>query len=172
MEQQKCYDNYPAWIVVISNFVSLSTYFIGGFIIYQIGFLWLALYILYILILELRLIKGHCVNCYYYGKTCSFGKGRLSSLFFKKGESIKFCQNKMTWKDIVPDFLVSVIPIGVGIITLIIHFNWLILFLMVLLFILGFSGSALVRGQLACKFCKQRELGCPAQKLFEKNNKN
>ncbi|MBU0578923.1 hypothetical protein KKE34_05495 [Patescibacteria group bacterium] len=171
MEQQKCYENYPAWIVVISNLISFSTYFIGGFIVYQIGSLWLALYILYILILELKLLGGHCVNCYYYGKICAFGKGRLSSLFFKKGESSKFCKNKMTWKDIVPDFLVSVIPIIVGIISLIIHFNWLILFFMVLLFILGFSGSAIVRSQLACKFCKQRKLGCPAEKLFEKTKK-
>ena len=168
MESQKCYENYPAWIVVISNLVSLLTYFIGGLIIYQIGFFYLALYILYIFILEFRLLKGHCVNCYYYGKTCAFGKGRLSRLFFKRGDRIKFYHNNMTWKDIIPDFLVSVIPIIVGIITLIIHFNWLILSLMILLFILGFSGSAIVRSQLACKFCKQWKLGCPAEKLFEK----
>lgn len=168
MEQQKCYENYPAWIVTVSNLVSLAIYFMGGFLIYQIGFLWLAFYAAYILILELRLLKGHCVNCYYFGKTCAFGKGRLSSLFFKRGEPMKFGQKKITWKDIVPDFLVFVIPIVFGIVVLIMHFSWLILFLLALLFLLGFSGNALVRGQLACKYCKQRELGCPAQKLFEK----
>ncbi|OGI26219.1 MAG: hypothetical protein A3J76_01375 [Candidatus Moranbacteria bacterium RBG_13_45_13] len=168
MEKQKCYENYPIWIVVISNLVSLSTYFIGGFLIYQIGFLWLALYILYILVLELRLLKGHCVNCYYFGKTCAFGKGRLSSFFFTRGEPMKFNQNKITWKDVAPDFLVSVIPILVGIFILIKNFDWLILFLMILISLLGFAGTALVRIHLACKYCKQRELGCPAQKLFDK----
>jgi len=167
--QQKCFDNYPIWIVIISNLVSLSIYFIGGFLIYQIGVLWLALYILCILILEYRLLSRHCVDCYYYGKTCSFGRGRLSSLFFKRGKPVRFIQNKITWKAIIPDFLVSIIPIVIGIIVLIINFNWLILSLMVLLFILGFFGSGMVRSQLACKYCKQRELGCPAQKLFEKN---
>jgi hypothetical protein len=168
MEQPKCYEDYPIWIVVISNLVSLAIYFIGGFIIYQIGFLWLAIYILCILILEYRLLSKHCVDCYYFGKTCSFGKGRLSSLFFKRGKPIRFTQNKITWKSVLPDFLVSVIPIIVGIVVLISHFNWLILFLIILLFILGFLGNSLVRGQLACKYCKQRKLGCPAQKLFEK----
>lgn len=168
MEQQKCYDNYPIWIVAVSNLVSLSIYFIGGFLIYQLGYLWLVLYILYISILELRLLRGHCVDCYYFGKTCAFGKGRLSSLLFKKGEQAKFCQKNITWKDIVPDFLISIVPIVVGIIILIRNFNWLILLLVVLLFVLGFFGNSFVRGQLTCKYCKQRELGCPAQKLFEK----
>lgn len=168
MKQQKCYDNYPIWMVIISNFVSLSIYFIGGFLIYQIGFLWLVLYILYILILESKLLKGHCVDCYYFGKTCVFGKGRLSGFLFKRGKPAKFIKNKITWKDIIPDFLVSVIPMVVGIFLLIINFSWLILFLLILLFILGFLGNSFVRGQLACKYCQQREIGCPAQKLFEK----
>jgi len=168
MKQEKCFDNYPIWMVIISNLVSLSVYFIGGFLIYQIGFWWLALYILYILILESRLLSKHCVNCYYFGKTCAFGKGRLSALFFKRGEMAKFTKIKITWKDMLPDFLIPIIPMVVGVVTLIINFSWLILFLLILLFILGFLGNSFVRGQLACKYCKQREIGCPAQKLFEK----
>jgi hypothetical protein len=74
----------------------------------------------------------------------------------------------MTWKDIVPDFLVSVVPITIGIAILVRSFDWTILLLMVALFLLGFFGNALVRTNLACKFCKQREIGCPAQKLFDK----
>jgi hypothetical protein len=155
-------------MVIISNIVSLSIYIIGGFLVYQIGLIWFLLYILYILILEVKLLRGHCVNCYYFGKTCFSGKGRLSSLFFKKGEPAKFNDIKITWKDIIPDFLVTVIPLIAGIFILIKGFNWTILLLVVLLFFLGFVGSGLVRGQLACKYCKQRELGCPALKLFNK----
>lgn len=168
METRKCYENYPFWMVIISNIVSLSIYIIGGFLVYQIGLIWFLLYILYILILEVKLLRGHCVNCYYFGKTCFSGKGRLSSLFFKKGEPAKFNDIKITWKDIIPDFLVTVIPLIAGIFILIKGFNWTILLLVVLLFFLGFVGSGLVRGQLACKYCKQRELGCPALKLFNK----
>jgi len=93
MEQQKCYENYPVWIVVISDLVSLSIYFIGGFFIYQIGFLWLMLYILSIFISEYKLVSKHCVNCNYFGKTCAFGKGRLSSLFLR--EESRYCLLKI-----------------------------------------------------------------------------
>jgi hypothetical protein len=47
-------------------------------------------------------------------------------------------------------------------------FTWTILILVIALLLLGFPGNALVRGQLACKYCKQREIGCPATQLFDK----
>lgn len=164
----QCYENYPSWIVVITNLFSLSIFFIGGFVIYQLGLVWLIIYIGYLLFLEIKLLSGHCPNCYYYGKTCAFGKGRISSCFFKKGDPAKFIEKKITWKDIVPDFLVTIIPVIAGIILLVKDFNWLILILLIILFILGFSGNALIRGQLSCKFCKQKESGCPALELFDK----
>jgi len=172
MKQEKCFENYPLRIVFISNLVSILIYLIGAFIIYKIGFIWLILYLIFIGIQEFRLIQGHCVNCYYYGKTCAFGKGRLSALFFKKGNSKKFLNLKITWKDILPDFLVSLIPVLVGIIILIFNFDWALLILIIILLLLTFAGNAFVRSSLACKYCKQRKLGCPAQKLFEKKDKN
>jgi len=83
MEKQ-CYENYPLKIVFLSNILTLSIYIIGAFIIYQVGWLYSILYLVYCLFLEIKLLKTSCVNCYYYGKTCGFGKGRLSALFFKK----------------------------------------------------------------------------------------
>jgi hypothetical protein len=168
MKKDKCYENYPFWIVLISNIVSIAIYLIGAVIIYQIGFVWLILYIIYILILEFRLIKGHCTDCYYYGKTCAFGKGKISSILFKKGNLKNFCKKQMTWKDIIPDFMVSLIPAIIGIIILIKDFDYVLLLLVIILLILTFFGNGFVRGNLACKYCKQRKIGCPAQKLFEK----
>jgi hypothetical protein len=171
MGQPKTYENYPCWIMLISNFVSIAIYLIGAFIISQIGLIWLGAYLLYILGLEIRLMRRSCVNCYYYGKYCAFGKGKLSSLFFKKGNPHKFIKDKITWKDILPDFLVSIIPLIVGVILLILNFNWLFLILIVLLVTLTFAGNGFIRGSLACKYCKQREIGCSAEQLFNKNKK-
>jgi len=168
MKREKYFENYPFWIVLVSNLISIAIYLIGAIIIYQIGLVWLILYLIYVLILEFRLISGHCVNCYYYGKICPFGKGKISSIFFKKGDLNKFCKMQITWKDIVPDFIVSLIPAIIGIILLIKDFNWLFLILIIILFILAFFGNAIIRSKLACKYCKQRKIGCPAQKLFEK----
>jgi len=171
MEQPKTFENFPCWIIIISNLVSIAIYLIGAYIIYQLGIIWLLFYLLYIVVLEIRLMKRSCVNCYYYGKFCAFGKGKISSLFFKKGDSQKFIKDKITWKDILPDFLVSIILIVVGIALLILNFNWLILSLIILLVILTSVGNGFVRGSLACKFCKQKEIGCPAEQMFNKSKK-
>jgi len=171
MEKEQYYENYPFQIVFFSNVVSIAIYLIGAYIIHQIGLIWLILYLIFIGILEFRLIKGHCSDCYYYGKICAFGKGKISSILFKKGDVNKFCKKQMTWKDIVPDLMVSLIPMIVGIILLIIKFDWTILILVIFLFLLTFIGNGLVRGSLACKHCKQRKLGCPAEQLFNKNVK-
>ncbi|MFA4833792.1 MAG: hypothetical protein WC619_03010 [Patescibacteria group bacterium] len=168
MEQPKTYENYPGCIIFASNFVSIATYLIGAFIMAQIGLIWLVLYLLYIAGLEIRLMKWHCTSCYYYGKYCAFGKGKISSWFFKKGDPNNFLRNKITFKDILPDFLVSIIPLIAGLVLLISNFNWLILALIILLVILASAGSGFVRKNLACKFCKQREIGCPAEQLFNK----
>jgi hypothetical protein len=29
----------------------------------------------------------------------------------------------------------------------------------------------MIRGSIACKYCKQRELGCPAEQMFAKKKK-
>ena len=74
-------------------------------------------------------------------------------------------------KDIIPDFLTFIFPLIGGIALLISNFSWLIIVLLVILVILGFGGNAVVRGSFACKYCKQREIGCPAERLFSKTKK-
>ena len=171
MQEPGCYENYPTMIVIGSNLVSFLIYCIGAFILYKFGLIWVICYLLFILLLEFRLLSRHCVDCYYYGKTCAFGKGRLSSLFFQRGNPEQFNRMKITWKDIIPDFLVIFIPVLAGILLLVQEFTLTMLILIIALFILGFLGNALVRGQLACRHCKQRGIGCPAEQLFNKNKK-
>jgi len=76
--------------------------------------------------------------------------------------------DNITWKDLLPDMLVAIIPLIIGIVMLIINFNWILLFIVILLFLLVSKGNELVRGSLACKYCKQREIDCPADKMFNK----
>jgi len=161
----ECYENYPLWMVFLSNALSISIYIIGAFILYSLGVIFSVLYLVFCLIMEIRLMREGCVNCYYYGKTCAFGKGRLSSYFFKKGNPELFTQKNVSWYAVLPDFLVFLFPLAGGIILLINKFSWIILLLMIIILILGFGGNAFIRS-LTCKYCKQRELGCPAAELF------
>jgi hypothetical protein len=168
MQEPEGYEQYPTRIVLLSNLLSVFMYLTGVFLVFQFGLVWAILYLLFIFLLEFRLLGSHCVDCYYYGKTCALGKGRLSRMVFPKGIPERFCNKTITWKDIIPDFLVFIIPVLAGIVLLFIEFHWTILVLVIVLFMLGFFGNAFVRGQLACRYCKQKEIGCPAAQLFDK----
>jgi hypothetical protein len=163
---KKIYENFPAWIPSVSCALNLSIYALGFYILLQLGILFAVFYMLFCVWVESRILKESCTNCYYYGKTCGLGRGKLCALIFKKGSSEKFAEREISWKDIIPDFLVFVFPLVGGIIYLIKDFTLLILVLLAVLTILSLGGNALLRGALVCKYCKQRELGCPAERLF------
>lgn len=165
------YENFPFWMVMLANLLSLSIYAIGILIFARFGIIWLILYVAYCVWFEIKLLHGSCVNCYYYGKFCGFGKGRLCALFFRRGDPAKFNKRKITWRDLIPDFLIVLFPLVGGIILLIRDFDWLITGLLVALVILITVGNGLVRGNLACKYCKQAELGCPAIEMFKAKEK-
>ncbi len=170
MEGTKTFENFPLRIVFLSNMVTVLIYISGLIITFRLNLIAAILYGAYLLVLEFRLLSSHCTACYYWGKTCGFGKGRISALFFKKGDPSKFCGNKMSWKEMIPDLLISLIPLAIGIILLIHSFDILLLSAVVLVIVLTTSGNGYIRGKLTCKYCKQRALGCPADKLF--NNQN
>jgi hypothetical protein len=172
MQNNKAYENFPPCIPFLSCVLSISIYALGAYIFSQLDFFFTVLYLMFCLWVELKILKGSCVNCYYYGKTCGLGRGKLCALFFKKGNPEEFAKKEISWKDLIPDFMVLIFPLVGGIIVLIRGFTWLILALMVGLAILWLGGNALIRGSLACKYCKQKELtGCPAEQLFNKSAK-
>jgi len=168
MDEPLTYERFPAGMVLLAVSVTLATYAIGAYILAGFGVLFALLYLLYCLWIELRVLQRSCVNCYYYGKLCGLGRGKLCAVIFKKGDPQRFTQKEISWAAILPDFLVSIIPLVGGIILLVLEFTWLLVALVALLAVLAFGGTAVVRGSFACKYCKQREIGCPAEQLFSK----
>jgi len=168
MKTINSHENFPIWIVTLSSLASIMTYGLGFLVMYRLGRIFSLLYLAFALLLEYRLIRYHCINCYYWGKRCGFGKGLVSSLFFKRGDNSKFCTKDMSWKDLIPDLLLTLIPIATGIFLLIAKFDIILLTAIIVLLILATAGNQFIRGKLTCRYCKQRELGCPAEKLFNK----
>jgi len=169
MSGSERYEDYPVWMVALSNAFSLSIYAIGAYVLWTLAPFAALLYLAYCGILEIRVLRHSCPGCYYYGRTCCFGKGRLCPLLFGKGDPDAFIGKKVSWYNILPDFLVTIIPIIGGAVLLAFDFSLIIAALLLVLLILGFAGSAFIRGSYACKHCRQRDLGCPALSLFEKN---
>jgi hypothetical protein len=167
MNHSQIYERFPLWIVITCNLVSWVIYAIGAYIMVTI-WIWLVIpYLLYVLWLEVRLLRTGCVDCAYYGKTCAFGKGRLCASAFARGAPERFGTREVSWVEVLPDLLVSILPLIGGIVLLILNgWDWLIAGLLVVLFALAFGGTAYIRGSLACKHCEQRALGCPAYDLF------
>ncbi len=168
MVDKKNYENYPIQIPLLAVFISFLTYLLGAYIIAGFGVIFAILYLVYCFSMELFVVLRSCKNCYYHGKLCGLGKGWVAPWFCKKGNTEKFADRDISFFQLIPDFLVGIIPIVAGIILLVQNFSLLILGLIILLFLLFFGGTAIIRGKLVCKFCKQKEIGCPADKLFNK----
>ena len=159
------FSRYPARVVALANGLSLTIYALGGAIVARLGWVILAACLLYVLAFELRQLATGCVHCFYYGRACFSGKGRVASCLFKRGDPSRFAR-KVTWLSLLPDMLVVLIPLGVGLVLAFRRFDWGLLLLMVALAALAFPGNGYLRGKHACCHCRQRELGCPAEQLF------
>lgn len=161
-------EQFPRWMVASTVLVQVSIYALGAYIVLQLGPVFLVIYGACILFLEYRLLRHHCVDCSYYGKLCCFGRGKLSALLFGKGDPEKFAGMQIGWRDILPDFLVSVVPLILGIVLVLLRFDAVLLGAILALALLAFPVTGFIRGTWACRYCRQRELGCPAERLFSR----
>ncbi|HIH01781.1 TPA: hypothetical protein HA259_06895 [Thermoplasmata archaeon] len=166
-ENVDAFDRYPVRTVLLSNLSVVAVWAIGAYLLWvALGVIGAVAFIIYCAVLEVNLLKKSCVNCYYYGRTCFSGRGRVCARLFKSGDPARFTAREISWKDIVPDLAVSFVPLICGIGLIVVDFSWLIVVLVLALLALSTAGNALIRGRLACKHCRQRLLGCPAEKLF------
>jgi hypothetical protein len=162
------FDSFPAGIALAGVSVSVAIYVLGAYILSGLGVLACVLYLGYCGFVELSVLRGSCIHCYYYGKVCGLGRGKLCALIFPRGDPQTFIQRKVSFRDILPDLLVPVIPLAGGMLLLVRDFMRVVLLAMLAVLLLGSAGTAIVRGSLACRHCAQRVLGCPAQELFSR----
>ncbi|MBU0498436.1 MAG: hypothetical protein KKG04_10860, partial [Candidatus Thermoplasmatota archaeon] len=134
------YENYPIRIPLLAILISIISYSIGAVILSEFGITVVIIYLAYCVGIELLVIFRSCKDCYYYGKICGLGKGKIAPIFVKQGNSNKFKEKKISWYDLIPDFLVAIIPVIGGIILLLYNFSFLLLGLIILLSILFFGG--------------------------------
>lgn len=165
---ERRFESYPVWIVLVSQAVSLSVYGLGAFVLVGFGPIAAVAYLGYCAFVEVSVLRGSCRHCYYYGKLCSFGRGKLCSLLFKPGDPQRFLEREPSVRDILPDLLVPAIPVLGGVALLVQDFRWPLLVSVLCIVALATVGTGLVRGLLSCPHCAQRELGCPAEQLFSK----
>ncbi len=161
-----CYEQHPLGVVVAANAVALATYAAALAILARLAMPLAVLGILYCVWLEYRVLAGSCAGCYYYGRRCAFGKGKLAPRIVERADAAAFASRTATWSDLAPELALTLFPLLSGIALLAARFDWTLAGLLAALVLLSTAGNAMIRGRFACRHCKQREIGCPAQKLF------
>ena len=112
-----------------------------------------------IVIVYIVLRKLVCTNCYYHDKWCGMGWGKLSALFFKKGNMEKFDTSIGIKLAPITYGLLSLIPIICIVISIVQGFIvFKIIVLLLLLLVSAYSGF--FSRKKGCANCKMR-LACP-----------
>lgn len=168
MDSIKPYENFSPSLVLFSVLVTVATYALGVSILSCFGIVPAALYLIYCLGVEIHVMKMSCVDCYYYGKWCAFGRGKVAPFLFRQGDPKRFASKCISWKELLPDMLVVLVPLVGGIALLVMRLSWSVTLMLAALLMLAFGGNYIVRSRIACRYCKQREIGCPAERFFGK----
>ena len=118
------------------------------------------IYLLFaIVMVGIVLRKLVCTNCYYYGKWCCTGWGKLSALFFKKGNIENFDKSIGIKLAPLTYGLLSLIPVVLIVFSIIRGFTMSKVVVLLLLLLISFYSGAIGRKK-ACANCKMR-LICP-----------
>lgn len=154
-------ENYPIKIVCISATFTIFSYLLGTIVIYVLhpilGFIFLLLAVSTIIIS----MKLRCTHCYYLGKYCNFGLGKLTAILFKEGESEEFRNTRKVVPTAMLSFGTMLLPVITGIGLIVIDFSLINIGLLLVYILFGIMPNFFVRGNF-CEKCMQGHLGCPS----------
>ncbi|MFW9906069.1 MAG: hypothetical protein ACFFFH_17230 [Candidatus Thorarchaeota archaeon] len=154
-------ENYPIKIVCVSATLTIISYLLGTIVFYVfnpvLGLLFLLLAVFTLIIS----MKFRCTSCYYLGKYCNFGLGKLAAILFKKEDSNEFSNPKKVIPTAILSFGTMLLPVIAGIGLNLFDFSLGYLSLLIIYILFGIVPNFLVRGNF-CDKCMQGQLGCPS----------
>jgi hypothetical protein len=160
-------ETYPIKIVCLSASLTIISYLAGAFVLYFFHPVLSGLYLILAVLTLVVSMKLRCTHCYYLGKYCNFGLGKVADIFFSKGDPEEFSNPRKVNVTATFSFGTMLIPIFVGVIIFITNINLFNLGLVVGYILIGIAPNFLVRGNF-CEKCMQGELGCPAYERMKK----
>ena len=154
-----CRDSFPlAWIVG-ENLLYLSMWVLAGALVWPIRWggwpvvtvAWAVL----VLAVQVLLKKHNCSGCYYYGKACHLGWGKLSALLFEQDSGDMKTGMRLSLFYVISPPLFLVAGLLVGVFFDVGAWHWLLLGVYVVLNVLSFP----IRKK-GCGSCAMRAV-CP-----------
>ena len=159
-------EEYPKSSMILGNFLMLLWIALGTiacwFLFPLVAWIYFVFAIMMVFVVLRKLV---CTHCYYYGKWCHIGWGKLSALLFKKGDIEKFSTS--VGIKIAPFVYgsLTLIPLVLLIISMFDEFTLFKLSIPVLLLLVGFYSGTIGRKK-SCAKCKMR-LICPGSAIKE-----
>lgn len=149
-------EEYPKTTIVLGNFMMILWIALGTvacWFLYTLA-AWIFL-IFAIIMVGIMLRKSLCTNCYYYNKWCCLGWGKLSALFFKRGDIEKF--NVSVGQKLAPltYSILSVIPIVFIVTSIVQELSITKVTVLILLLLISFYSGTISRKK-TCAECKMR----------------
>jgi hypothetical protein len=154
---EKGLEEYPWRLVIVGNLLMLAWIGLGTascyFFHHIAAWVFLAVALLLVFVVLRKLV---CTNCYYYGKRCASGWGKLSALMFKQGDIERF--NDSVGVKLAPAIygLLTLVPLVLGTIAAVRDFSVVKVIVLAALLLLGFYSGAISRNK-SCSQCKMRD---------------
>ena len=151
-------ENYPVHIIIIHWIILLLAFTLGIYILRGLHYMLAIIYIVYSLTaLTLILPLSRCVSCFYYGKLCNTGWGKIAAYLFKKGDESKHVEH---YNYAIFLHLLWLVPLLVALLQLVRQREILALSIFVIYLFILFVEKIILK-KLGCKRCHLREF-CPA----------
>ena len=150
--------SYPKFVIIIRWIILAAAFALGIYILTGIKEVLGLAYIVYsLVVLTLVLPLSRCSSCFYHGRACNTGWGKVAAYLFPKGDESKFVRH---YDYAIFIHLLWIIPLLASLLQLVRLRNLLTLVVFgVYLFVLLLEKVTLKK--LACSRCRQREF-CPA----------
>ena len=153
-------EEYPVSTVIIENIFIVLWLILGAYLCWVFssiaGIVYLA-FGLFMVLFVMRIFV--CKNCYYHGKLCHTGWGKLSALYTDHGNEDIFCRGAIG--AIVPAFygVMALIPLIFMVISLIRDFTIMTIIIGIVFLFISSMSSIFLRKK-ACEKCKMK-IVCP-----------
>ena len=149
-------EEYPKPGIFLGNLVMIfwiALGMIGCWFLYPLA-VWIY-FAFAVIMIGFVLRKLLCTNCYYYGKWCCLGWGKLAALFFEEGNIENF--NQSVGQKLAPATygLLSLIPLILIAVSLFQEFTIFKIAVLILLLSISFYSGTVSRKK-TCAVCKMR----------------
>ncbi len=171
----KCYqdkivsgtESFPLSRIIVENILYISTWVLAGYLLWPIWTLHdlpllTIIWSFSVIVIQILLKKHNCSGCYYYGKMCHLGWGKISSAMFKQDSGNQKTGTKLSLFYIVPPPVIFMTSLIFAIIIKPIWFYWFFLVLFLIFNIASFP----VRKN-GCGLCAMRDT-CPGSAVKRK----